>query len=129
MWRPAQELLAYLATNISGSSTKDQEVLAQLVKMRLKTKPLVNAYLSCLRLENLLNRLLISPLYNINIKNFNREMVSMYPATLHSVVTHTIYNELSSVRNPNSMAALASLIQAQPQAVPQAMAETFQVPY
>lgn len=54
-------------------------------------------------------------------------MVSMYPATLHSVVTHTIYNELSSVRNPNSMAALASLIQAQPQAVPQAMAETFQV--
>lgn len=52
LWRPAQELLAYLATNISGSSPRDQEVLAQLVKMRLKTKPLVNAYLSCLRLEN-----------------------------------------------------------------------------
>ncbi|XP_077300156.1 integrator complex subunit 1 isoform X2 [Arctopsyche grandis] len=103
LWRPAQELLAYLATNISGTSQRDQEVLAQLVKMRLKTKPLVNAYLSCLR-----------------------EMVSVCPATLHSVVTHTIFNELSSVRNPNSMAALASLIQAQPQAVPQAMAETFQ---
>lgn len=49
LWRPAQELLAHVAINISGTAARDQEVLAQLVKMRLKTKPLVNAYLSCLR--------------------------------------------------------------------------------
>lgn len=52
-------------------------------------------------------------------------MVSESPALLRSVVTHTIYNELSNVRSPNNMAVLAALVQAQPQLVPAAMADTF----
>ncbi|CAK1547521.1 unnamed protein product [Leptosia nina] len=105
-WRAAQELLAYVCANACASgpsAARDHEVLAQLARMRLKTKPLQSAYQACLR-----------------------EMVSDSPALLRSVVTHTIYNELSNVRSPNNMAVLAALIHAQPQLVPAAMAETYQ---
>ncbi|CAH0728666.1 unnamed protein product, partial [Brenthis ino] len=106
LWRAAQELLAHVCANAHAagpSAARDHEVLAQLVRMRLKTKPLQAAYQACLR-----------------------EMVSSSPALLRSVVTHTIYNELSNVRSPNNMAVLAALIQAQPQLVPAAMADTYQ---
>ncbi|XP_063539018.1 integrator complex subunit 1 [Cydia strobilella] len=106
LWRAAQELLAYVCCNADAcgpTAARDHEVLAQLARMRLKTKPLQQAYQACLR-----------------------EMVSDSPALLRSVVTHTIYNELSNVRSPNNMAVLAALIQAQPQAVPAAMADTYQ---
>lgn len=102
LWKAGQELLAYVAANAQAAA-RDHEVLAQLARMRLKTKPIVNTYLACLR-----------------------EMVSESPVILRSVVTHTIYNELSNVRSPNNMAVLASLMQAQPQLIPQAMAETYQ---
>ncbi|KAL0868839.1 hypothetical protein ABMA27_007195 [Loxostege sticticalis] len=95
LWRCAQELLAYVCCNADAcgpTAARDHEVLAQLARMRLKTKPLQAAYQACLR-----------------------EMVSDSPALLRSVVTHTIYNELSNVRSPNNMAVLAALIQAQPQ--------------
>ncbi|KAI5634588.1 integrator complex subunit 1 [Phthorimaea operculella] len=106
LWRCAQELLAYVCCNADAcgpTAARDHEVLAQLARMRLKTKPLQAAYQSCLR-----------------------EMVSDSPALLRSVVTHTIYNELSNVRSPNNMAVLCALIQAQPQLVPAAMAHTYQ---
>ncbi|KAJ0173426.1 hypothetical protein K1T71_010575 [Dendrolimus kikuchii] len=106
LWRCAQELLAYVCCNCDAcgpTASRDHEVLAQLARMRLKTKPLQAAYQACLR-----------------------EMVSESPALLRSVVTHTIYNELSNVRSPNNMAVLAALIQAQPQLVPAAMADTYQ---
>ncbi|XP_047033673.1 integrator complex subunit 1 isoform X1 [Helicoverpa zea] len=106
LWRCAQELLAYVCCNCDAcgpTAARDHEVLAQLARMRLKTKPLQAAYQACLR-----------------------EMVSDSPPLLRSVVTHTIYNELSNVRSPNNMAVLAALIQAQPQQVPAAMADTYQ---
>ncbi|XP_075983075.1 integrator complex subunit 1 [Anticarsia gemmatalis] len=106
LWRCAQELLAFVCCNCDAcgpTAARDHEVLAQLARMRLKTKPLQAAYQACLR-----------------------EMVSDSPALLRSVVTHTIYNELSNVRSPNNMAVLAALIQAQPQLVPAAMADTYQ---
>ncbi|CAB3249536.1 unnamed protein product [Arctia plantaginis] len=106
LWRCAQELLAYVCCNCDAcgpTAARDHEVLAQLARMRLKTKPLQAAYQACLR-----------------------EMVADSPALLRSVVTHTIYNELSNVRSPNNMAVLAALIQAQPQLVPAAMADTYQ---
>ncbi|XP_045776448.1 integrator complex subunit 1 isoform X2 [Maniola jurtina] len=104
--RAAQELLAHVCANAASagpSAARDGEVLAQLTRMRLKTKPLQAAYQFCLR-----------------------EMVSDSPTLLRSVVTHTIYNELSNVRSPNNMSVLAALINAQPQQVPVAMAETYQ---
>lgn len=106
LWRAAQELLAHVCANAHAagpSAARDHEVLAQLVRMRLKTKPLQAAYQACLR-----------------------DMVAASPALLRSVVTHTIYNELSNVRSPNNMAVLAALVQAQPQLVPAAMADTYQ---
>ncbi|XP_013170475.1 PREDICTED: integrator complex subunit 1 [Papilio xuthus] len=106
LWRAAQELLAYVCANAAAagpSAARDHEVLAQLARMRLKTKPLQAAYQACLR-----------------------EMVSDSPALLRSVVTHTIYNELSNARSPNNMAVLAALVHAQPQLVPAAIAETYQ---
>ncbi|CAK1583934.1 unnamed protein product [Parnassius mnemosyne] len=106
LWRAAQELLAHVCANAAAagpSAARDHEVLAQLARMRLKTKPLQTAYQACLR-----------------------EMVSESPALLRSVVTHTIYNELSNARSPNNMAVLAALIHAQPQLVPAAIAETYQ---
>ncbi|KAI8424722.1 hypothetical protein MSG28_006676 [Choristoneura fumiferana] len=106
LWRAAQELLACVCVNADAcgpTAARDHEVLAQLARMRLKTKPLQLAYQACLR-----------------------EMISDSPALLRSVVTHTIYNELSNVRSPNNMAVLCALIQAQPTAVPAAMADTYQ---
>ncbi|XP_050664599.1 integrator complex subunit 1 [Leptidea sinapis] len=106
VWRAAQELLAHVCVNAAAagaSAARDHEVLAQLARMRLKTKPLQTAYQACLR-----------------------EMVSESPGLLRSVVTHIIYNELSTVRSPNNMAVLAALIHAQPHLVPAAMADTYQ---
>ncbi|KAG6442018.1 integrator complex subunit 1 isoform X2 [Manduca sexta] len=105
LWKCAQELLAYVCCNCDAcgpTAARDHEVLAQLARMRLKTKQLQLAYQACLR-----------------------EMVSDNSALLRSVVTHTIYNELSNVRSPNNMAVLAALVHAQPQLVPAAMAETY----
>ncbi|XP_037876176.1 integrator complex subunit 1 isoform X3 [Bombyx mori] len=103
LWKVAQELLAYVCCNCEPTAPRDHEVLAQLVRMRLKTKQLQLAYQACLR-----------------------EMVSESPALLRSVVTHTVYNELSNVRSPNNLAVLAALVHAQPQLAPAALADTFQ---
>lgn len=56
LWRCGQELLAYVCVNcdaVGATAARDQEVLGQLAKMRLKTKPLQNAYQACLRYEQL----------------------------------------------------------------------------
>ncbi|XP_063831624.1 integrator complex subunit 1-like [Ostrinia nubilalis] len=52
LWRCAQELLAYVCCNADAcgpTAARDHEVLAQLARMRLKTKPLQAAYQACLR--------------------------------------------------------------------------------
>ncbi|XP_047994034.1 integrator complex subunit 1-like isoform X2 [Leguminivora glycinivorella] len=52
LWRAAQELLAYVCCNADAcgpTAARDHEVLAQLARMRLKTKPLQQAYQACLR--------------------------------------------------------------------------------
>ncbi|XP_041969387.1 integrator complex subunit 1 [Aricia agestis] len=105
LWRAAQELLAHVCTNARASgpsAARDHEVLAQLARMRLKTKPLQAAYQACLR-----------------------DMVADSPALLRGVVTHTVYNELSAARAPHNMAVLAALVAAQPQLAPAALADTY----
>lgn len=55
LWRCAQELLAYVCCNADAcgpTAARDHEVLAQLARMRLKTKPLQAAYQACLRYES-----------------------------------------------------------------------------
>src|SRR5258705_4298166 len=81
--RPAQELLMSLCMNCDTHLQSDIEVVSQLVKIRLKTKPLIQLYLSCIR-----------------------ELISAHPDNLAAVLKHTIYNELSVARNLNNMAML-----------------------
>lgn len=103
LMKPAQELLTYICYNVTGQTSRDQEVLANLVKMRLKTKPLINIYMSCLK-----------------------EMINLQPSILYIVLKYVVQNELSSVRNPNNMGMLASMFQAKPEEAAQHLAEIYQ---
>lgn len=47
--RASQELLMSVCMNCSQKDGSDLEVIAQLIKMRMKTKPLINHYLACMR--------------------------------------------------------------------------------
>lgn len=91
LMRPAQELLMAVCLNCNTHSQRDVEVISQLVKIRLKTKALINLYLTCIR-----------------------ELISAHPENLATVLKHTIYNELSTARNPNNMAMLAVMFQVKP---------------
>jgi integrator complex subunit 1 len=51
--RPAQELLMSVCVNCSTHTQRDVEVISHLVKIRLKTKALINLYLSCIRYSDL----------------------------------------------------------------------------
>lgn len=91
LMKSAQELLTYICYNITGHSARDHEVLYNLLKMRLKTKPLINIYMSCLK-----------------------EMITLQPDILFILLKLVVQNELSTVRNPNNMGMLASMFQAKP---------------
>lgn len=91
LMKPAQELLAYLCYNCSASSQRDLEVIAQLSKLRLKNKPMVNYFNNCLR-----------------------EMVLSIPENLYPLLKYTIYNELSNARNSNNLIVVGALFQVAP---------------
>ncbi|CAG9856871.1 unnamed protein product [Phyllotreta striolata] len=91
LMKPAQELLAYLCYNCSASSQRDLEVIAQLSKLRLKNKPIVNYFNNCLR-----------------------EMVFSFPENLYPLLKYTIYNELSNARNANNLIVVGALFQVAP---------------
>lgn len=103
LMKPAQELLTYLCYNVTGLGQRDNEVLANLVKMRLKTKPLINIYMTCLR-----------------------EMIALQPNLLYMVLKLVVQNELSLVRNPNNMGMLASMFQTKPDEAARHLAEIYQ---
>lgn len=93
LMKPAQELLTYICFNVSSNSNRDNEVLANLVKLRLKTKALINVYMNCIR-----------------------EMINAQPDILFLVLKNAVQNELSNARNPNNMGMgmLASIFQSRP---------------
>lgn len=93
LMKPAQELLTYICYNVSSQSSRDHEVLANLVRMRLKTKALINIYMNCIR-----------------------EMINLQPDILFVVLKNVVQNELSNARNPNNMGMgmLASIFQTKP---------------
>ncbi|XP_046407555.1 integrator complex subunit 1 [Ischnura elegans] len=101
--RPAQELLLSVCTNCSSHTQRDVEVISHLVKIRLKTKALINLYLGGIR-----------------------ELIGANPDNLMTVLKHTIYNELSTARNPNNMAMIAVIFQASPEQAATLLAEIFQ---
>lgn len=86
--KSAQELLMYLCYNISASDPKDKEVLSNLVKIRLKTKPLINVFMTCFK-----------------------EMINLQPEILSTLLKYVVQNELSNTRNPNNMGMLGNMFQ------------------
>ncbi|XP_060659679.1 integrator complex subunit 1 [Drosophila nasuta] len=99
----AQQLLSYICFNIKGKSTQDNEVLLVLIKMRLKTKPLINHYMSCLK-----------------------EMIHLQPDILSTIMKLVVQNELSNTRNPNNMGMLATMFQTSPDQSAVNLAEIYQ---
>ncbi|XP_032686897.1 integrator complex subunit 1 isoform X2 [Odontomachus brunneus] len=103
LMRPAQELLSYVCYNCTTHTQRDVEVISQLVKMRLKTKAVINMYL-----------------------NGVKELIGLHPENLATILKHTIYNELSNARNPNNMPMLAIMFQTLPEQSAKLLAEIFQ---
>ena len=104
--KPAQDLLEFICYNISASQTKDQEVLSHLLKMRLKTKPLINIYMNCLR-----------------------DLITLQPDILKIMMKSVVQQELLilyNARNPNNMGILATIFQAKPEAAATTLAEIYQ---
>jgi len=104
--KPAQDLLEFICYNISASQPKDQEVLSHLLKMRLKTKPLINIYMNCLR-----------------------DLINLQPDILRMMMKSVVQQELLilyNARNPNNMGILATIFQAKPEAAATTLAEIYQ---
>ncbi|KAK0167256.1 hypothetical protein PV327_004680 [Microctonus hyperodae] len=103
LMKPAQELLIYICYNCTTHTQRDVEVISQLVKMRLKTKTVINLYL-----------------------NGVKELIGLHPENLSTILKHIIYNELSNARNPNNMPILAVIFQTSGEASAKLLAEIFQ---
>lgn len=103
LMKPAQELLTYLCYNISAASVKDHEVLSNLVKIRLKTKPLINIFMSCFK-----------------------EMIILQPEILPTLLKYVVQNELSNTRNPNNMGMLGNMFQVKSDDAAKYLAEIYQ---
>ncbi|KAK7079233.1 Integrator complex subunit 1 [Halocaridina rubra] len=101
--RPATELLMSLCLNCNTHNQLDVEVISHIIRLRLKHKPLINQYMSCLR-----------------------ELLAAHPDNIPSVMKHTLYNELSQARNPSNMPILAVIFQFAPEHAASILAEEFQ---
>lgn len=93
LMKPAQELLTYICYNVTSHLPRDLEVMSNLVKVRLKTKALINIYMNCIR-----------------------EMINLQPEILLPLLKNVVQNELSNARNPNNMGMgmLANIFQVKP---------------
>ncbi|GAB6028979.1 Integrator complex subunit 1 [Chamberlinius hualienensis] len=101
--RPAQELLLSVCVNCNQHHQQDLEVIGHLLKIRLKTKLLINHYLQCIK-----------------------ELLSQHSDNLATSLKTIIYNELSPSRNPNNMALLGVVFQQFPEQSARILSEIFQ---
>ncbi|CAL1532926.1 unnamed protein product [Lymnaea stagnalis] len=101
--RVSQDLLLAVCTNCDKHDPNDLEVIGHLTKMRMKTKPLINHFLNCMR-----------------------ELLSQHPENLRMILNHTIYNELSTSRNPNNMPLLTVIFSHSSEQAAKILAEIFQ---
>lgn len=98
--RPAQDLLLGICLNCNE---KDYEIMAVLVKMRLKTKPLVNHFM-------------------FGIK----ELLNQKEENLIVVLRQAVLNEISSTRGANNMQIVSVLFQHSPEKATKALGVIFQ---
>lgn len=101
--RPAQELLMYICVNCSSHTQRDTEVMINIIKIRLKTKALMNFYLSSIK-----------------------ELVNAHSENLSTLMKHTVYNELSNARNSNNMAVITIMFQISAEQAPVLLAHVLQ---
>ncbi|KAG7167447.1 Integrator complex subunit 1-like [Homarus americanus] len=101
--RPATELLMSLCLNCNTHSQLDVECISHIIRIRLKHKPLINQYMSCLK-----------------------ELLAAHADNIPSVMKHTLYNELSQARNPSNMSILSVIFQFAPEHAAIILAEEFQ---
>lgn len=98
--RPAQDLMLYLCVNCSEADT---EVISQLVKMRLKTKPLTNQFIICMK-----------------------EMLNQSDETFRLLLRTVLYNEMSPQRGLNNLQLVSIMFQHSPEKATKVLAEVFQ---
>ncbi|XP_014664125.1 PREDICTED: integrator complex subunit 1-like [Priapulus caudatus] len=103
LMRPAQDLLMAVCVNCGQHSQQDVELISSLIKIRLKTKPLINHYMMCFR-----------------------ELLNQHSDNVSTILKHTIYNELSTARNPNNMGLLAVIFQHFPDSAAKLLSQVFQ---
>ncbi|XP_035215176.1 integrator complex subunit 1-like [Stegodyphus dumicola] len=100
--KPAQELLLAVCLNCNQHNQHDVEVISQLIKIRIKAKPIINHYLLCMK-----------------------ELICQHPDNLNTLLKHAIYNELSTSRNPNNMQLLSIIFQHSPDKAAKVLADVF----
>ena len=98
--RPAQDLLLTLCFNCNET---DGEVISQLVKMRLKTKPLTNHFIICMK-----------------------EMLNQSDDTFRLLLRTVLYNEVSPQRGLNNVQLISIMFQHSPEKSTKVLAEVFQ---
>ncbi|KAK8758150.1 hypothetical protein V5799_004219, partial [Amblyomma americanum] len=101
--RPAQDLLLTVCMNCNQHNKHDVEVIGCLIRIRLKTKPVVNHFMQCMK-----------------------ELLGQHADNLCTVLKHCIYNELSNSRNPNNMQLISVIFQHSPEKAARNLAEVFQ---
>lgn len=101
--RPAQDLLLTTCMNCNQHNKSDQDVIEYLVRIRVKTKPVINHFLQCIK-----------------------ELLSLHPENLPTMMRKTIFNELSQSRNPNNMSLISVILQHSPDRAARVLAEIFQ---
>ncbi|KAL3185664.1 hypothetical protein MRX96_028572 [Rhipicephalus microplus] len=98
-----QDLLLTVCMNCNQHNKHDVEVIGCLIRIRLKTKPVVNHFMQCVK-----------------------ELLGQHVDNLSTVLKHCIYNELSNSRNPNNMQLLSVIFQHSPEKAARVLAEVFQ---
>ncbi|XP_065226562.1 integrator complex subunit 1 [Planococcus citri] len=89
--RSAQELLMSVCVNCISNTQEDIDIIAQIVKIRLKTKDLSGFYLECIK-----------------------KLIRAHRKNLSTILKQIVSNELFAVRNPNNMPMMLLLFQAEP---------------
>lgn len=86
--RPAQDLLSHVAANTRTWATGDVEVIQKLSQLRIKSKPMANFYICCMK-----------------------ELMALHPLNMEHLMKTVIRNELASNRNATNMQFVAAFFQ------------------
>ncbi|XP_065331836.1 integrator complex subunit 1 [Cloeon dipterum] len=82
--KPSQDLLLSICANCTSS--EDTDIVGHIVKLKCKSKPILNCFLMCIR-----------------------ELIAAYAGNLGLLLKLVVYNELSSTRNQNNMQVLSTI--------------------